>query len=124
MGFRKRGVVRSEEVGVVIGLGQGWNQIKNNGPLPYMITLEFPHISKLSTSSNKPIAQVIRGGHRTKSIKHFSIESEQPDESYWLYTVLIPSKYIVNSNFKVLLEDCLHFPGRPTSQKYKEFTKV
>ena len=94
--FQKHGLLRSEEAGVVIGLGQGWQEMKHNNSLPFMIDPSFPHLSKLSLSpcSGQPIAQVIRGGHRTRAVKQFSESLNQPEENYWLYTVLIPGKFI------------------------------
>jgi hypothetical protein len=88
--FKNKGIFRVENSGVVIGLGEGWNQMKNNGPVPFMINPTCPHLSHLSTTPNGPIAEVIRGGHRTEAVKTYATESNQPEESYWYYTVLIP----------------------------------
>ena len=70
-----------------------------------MIDPSFPHLSKLSLSpsSNQPIAQVIHGGHRTEAIKQFSEALDQPKENYWLYTVLIPDKYIFKFNSLIVI---------------------
>jgi hypothetical protein len=89
--FETKGIMRGENMGVVIGLGDGWANMKNNGPLPCMITDKFPHLPHL-TSSDGQIAQVIRGGHRTQAIKEYAEELDKPEENYWLYTVLVPGK--------------------------------
>ena len=91
--FTERGIFRSQFVGVVIGNGDGWNMMKNNGPTPFMINLTSPHLSRLSKYSGGPIAQVIRGGHRTEAIKKYAKKQNQPEENYWLYTVLILGMY-------------------------------
>lgn len=95
--FEKKGVFRTESPGVVIGLGEGWNYMKNIGPNPFRITKSSPHLHHLSLSPNGPIAQVISGGHHTEAIKHFSTLSGQPDENYWFYNVLLPGKYYIAS---------------------------
>jgi hypothetical protein len=59
-----------------------------------MISPTCSHLSKLSKLPTGPIAQIIRGGHRTEAIKKFAEESRKPNESYWFYTVLIPGTSI------------------------------
>ena len=88
--FKDIGIFRGDNPGVIIGLGSGWLQMKNTGPVPYKITDTCPHLSLLSSEENGPIGQVIRGGHRTEAIKRFAAEFNSPDENYWLYKVLIP----------------------------------
>jgi hypothetical protein len=90
--FEASGILRTENPGVVIGLGQGWNNMKNRGPHNYMISESSPHLSRLSLHDNGPIGQVIRGGHRTAAIKNLSLHSIPPcpQENYWYYQVLLP----------------------------------
>ena len=91
--FEQKGIYRTESPGVVIGLGEGWKEMKNNGPNIIMITKKSPHLHHLSLSLDGPTAQVIHGGHHTEAIRRFSKLSSQPDENYWLYNVLLPSKF-------------------------------
>jgi hypothetical protein len=90
--FEDQNPLRDAFPGVVIGLGNGWNNMKNTGPVKYKITKDFPFLSKLSDKSNGPIAHVIRGGHRTEAIRRFSALPGKLEENYWLYQVLLPSK--------------------------------
>jgi hypothetical protein len=90
--FINPGIHRDENPGVIIGLGDGWNMMKNSGPLPYMIPSTWAHLSQLSKVSDGPIGQVICGGHRTEAIKQYSDESNNPEENYWLFTILISGK--------------------------------
>jgi hypothetical protein len=92
--FEKRGADRIENSGVVIGLGEGWTEMKNSSPIKYRIRNTFPFLDKLALSTGGPIGQVIRGGHRTQAIKEFSALPGHSDEGYWLYEVLLPSKSI------------------------------
>ena len=92
--FKARGVLRSENPGVVIGLGAGWMHMKNTSPNPLKITKNTEFIYHLSTNNEvSPIAQVIRGNHRTEAIKMYAADEKKPEESYWLYKVLIPCTF-------------------------------
>ena len=93
--FETSGVNREENPGVVIGLGEGWNKMKNNGPEKYRITPEFEHLHKLSLEPNGPIASVIRGGHRTEAMRIFTKDNEDKSDAYWCYNVLLPSKFFL-----------------------------
>jgi hypothetical protein len=90
--FETGGISRLENPGVVIGLGLGWNLMKNYTPDKYKITTTCTHLSHLSSTSGGPIGQVIRGGHRTEAIRQFSKLPENSEERYWLYEVLVPGK--------------------------------
>ena len=57
--FQVNGVMREENPDVVIGLGEGWNHMKNAGPVKYRITPEFEHLHIISLKHNGPIALVI-----------------------------------------------------------------
>ena len=92
--FERKGILRRECPGVVIGLGAGWLNMKNTGPVPYRITNSSLHLHRLSLSPNGPIGQVIRGGHRTEAIRHLSRLPDQSQENYWFYEVLIPGKLL------------------------------
>lgn len=100
--FEKMGVLRVESPGVVIGLGNGWLDMKNSGPHAYRITTSCDHLNQLSTTQGGPIGQIIRGGHRTAAIKQFSksLNADQISQNFWYYHVLIPGKswlnYILN----------------------------
>ena len=92
--FKDRGVLRSEYPGVVIGLGAGWMNMKNTGNNPYKITKNNEFLYHLSINNNvSPIAQVIRGNHHTEAIKTYAADEKKPEESYWLYKVLIPCTF-------------------------------
>jgi hypothetical protein len=93
--FNERGIFKAEHPGVVIGLGEGWNHMKHQKALPYMISPTSPHLSNLSLTSNGPIGQVIRGDHRTAAIKKYAEERNEPEESYWLYRVLVPGIFFI-----------------------------
>jgi len=91
--FEKRGIFRSENSGVVIGLGEGWMEMKNNGPDIYKITKNSVHLPLLSLCPGGPIAQVIRGGHRTAAVQKYAATSDNLHEAYWLFTVLVPCEF-------------------------------
>lgn len=90
--FKKLGVLRSECPGVVIGLGEGWLDMKYRDPPAYMITPSFFHLDRLSLFPGGPIGQIIRGGHRTAAIKRFSNSTDLnlSSQNFWFYNVLIP----------------------------------
>jgi len=96
--FDKIGVRRAEHPGVVIGLGDQWKQLKNTNPLPFMISTTCPHLSKLSLhgTDTGPIAQVIRGGHRTAAVQSLAKETQKPEDNYWFYHVLSPGVCLFN----------------------------
>ena len=57
--FEKSNILRTGSPGVVIGLGEGWNALKNTGGVMYRITDSSPCLELLRTSPGGPIAQVI-----------------------------------------------------------------
>ena len=93
--FNERGIFKEEHPGVVIGIGEGWDHMKHQKALPYMISPTSPHLSNLSLTSNSPISQVICGDHRTAAIKRYAEKRNEPEESYWLYRVLIPGIFFI-----------------------------
>jgi len=92
--FNDRGIFRAENSGVVIGLGDGWMQMKNPGPHTIKIATDSKYLHHLSLAPGGPIAQVIRGGHRTAAIKRHAASLDDPTEAYWLYTVLVPGEFL------------------------------
>jgi hypothetical protein len=90
--LESQGVLRTEHPAVVIGLGEGWNHMRKNKPLSYRIRKSCSFLSKLQAEPSGPIARVIRGGHRTESIKNYSKEEGRADQAYWYYTVLVPGE--------------------------------
>jgi hypothetical protein len=90
--FETKGIFREENPAVVVGLGEGWMHMKNNGPFHYKITKSSSFLQHLSASSKGPIAQVLRGGHRTKVVLDYS-EANKSDEGYWFYQVFLPGKF-------------------------------
>jgi hypothetical protein len=102
--FQTVGPFRTESPGVVIGLGDGWYQMKNSGPTPYMISRSCPHLHYLCKEPNGAIGEIIRGNHRTEAIKRYSLQSDNPQthENYWYYEVLVPSK-----PFLLYLSSCI-----------------
>ena len=94
--FARMGVLRMEHVGVVIGLGNGWGQMKNQTPNHYMISTSCPHLPRLANTHGGPIAQIIRGNHRTAAIRNFSKSPQSdPSQNYWFYQVLLPSMFSI-----------------------------
>ena len=104
--FETTTILRSESPGVVIGLGEGWNWMKNTSSDACRITNTFPHLHHLSIASGGPIGQIIRGGHRTEAVRRLSKLPGYSDEKYWYYTVLLPSKF---STFFLLINFFLTF---------------
>ena len=88
--FAREGIRRPENVGVVIGLGDGWYKMNKKTPESIKISNSSPHIPLLSRTGTNIIGQVIRGGHRTEAIKRFSDQSGHPEENFWIYEVFIP----------------------------------
>jgi hypothetical protein len=108
--FQSLGIHRLEEPGVVIGLGDGWLKMKNNGEVPYMITPSSPHLNLLSSTHGGPIGQIIRGGHRSAAIKRFSrSEQEHMSQNFWAYKVLLPGQFLPQSvmSFSFMLSSVL-----------------
>jgi hypothetical protein len=91
--FKRIGINRADSSGVVIGLGPGWKHMKNTGPKPYMITNACRHLPHLALSNGGPIAQVLRGGHRTIAIKRHAQTITDTYENYWFYNVLLPGLF-------------------------------
>ena len=90
--FEQTNILRTECPGVVIGLNGGWKNLKNTGGAIYRISSSSSCIDMLRGTSGGPIAQVIRGGHRTEAIRCFSGKPDMSDENYWCYNVLLPSR--------------------------------
>jgi len=91
--FFEMGILREDHPGVVIGLGDGWYQMKKNTPKHLYITKNSPHLNRLATTPGGPIGQVVRGGHRTAAIKNLSRDPDHIQENYWYYNVLVPSMF-------------------------------
>jgi hypothetical protein len=90
--FKTCGIHRMNSPGVVIGLGNGWLQMKNRGSHFIKITKSSPHIHRLAAEPGGPVAHVIRGGHRTEAIRRYALSSKHfySYEDFWLYHVLAP----------------------------------
>jgi hypothetical protein len=90
--FEEHGIHRMDSAGVVIGLGDGWLQMKNRGPHLYKISQSCLHLHRLAVEPEGPIAHVIRGGHRTEAIRNYSFYPDQTNsyQNFWLYNVLAP----------------------------------
>jgi hypothetical protein len=92
--FESQGVLRMDHKGVVIGCGDGWLEMRNPTPQTFMIT---PTTSGLETlfkhkedGTLGPIAQIIRGNHRTAAIKKFATHDGMETQDFWCYEVLSP----------------------------------
>ena len=89
--FLAMGIHRLDNPGVVIGLGEGWYEMKKNTQRQMLITKDSPHLLHLALKENGPIGQIIRGGHRTKAMSHLSSNSvDHKAYDYWYYQVLVP----------------------------------
>ena len=123
--FERLGIHRMESPGVVIGLGEGWLQMKNPGPQLYRISNMSPHKHLLATQPEGPIAEIIRGGHRTEAIRVHSTQpdSSDPQQDFWLYNVLAPgsSSFFFFFFFVDLLicsSSCKHPSLRPSPRLF------
>jgi hypothetical protein len=90
--FNAVGVHRTNNAGVVIGLGPGWFDMLRTKGKHVMIDSSSPHLGKLANSENGPIGEIICGGHRTAAIKAFNQRNNLINQNFWLYNVFIPSK--------------------------------
>ena len=92
--FERFGVQLVEHPGVVIGLGDGWYEMKKTKPKHVRIASSSPHLNRLRNPdiSDQFIGQVIRGGHRTEAIKRYTKKYDNIHQSLWYYNVLIPCK--------------------------------
>jgi hypothetical protein len=88
--FEKSGIRRVQNKGVVIGVGEGWYDMKKNVKHHIFISPTSPHCNRLNAYRNGPIGQIIRGGHRTLAIRDFSKSRKCPEQNYWMYDVYIP----------------------------------
>jgi hypothetical protein len=104
--FANTGIRRAENPGVVIGLGNGWHNMKNSHPVPVMITPGFSHLYQLQIDGEGPVGEIIRGNHRTIAMQCFSQQQEQEDlsEPFWLYRVLITGELLYT---KLVYDECL-----------------
>jgi hypothetical protein len=94
--FLNRGILRIANPGVVIGLGDGWYNMKKDTQKHMMIDPQSPHLTHLSNTPNGPIGQIIRGGHRTRAVESLAKHTEGfEDHDYWYYNVLIPGMFSV-----------------------------
>lgn len=100
--FQSGTIQRTENAGVVIGLGEGWNKLKNTGEVVYRISKDSPMLKDLSIGSGGAIGQVIRGGHRTEAVRRLSKMPDMGEEGYWYYQVLVPSKCSINISYHLL----------------------
>jgi hypothetical protein len=97
------GIHRAEHPGVVIGLGEGWWWMKKTIPRNIYISTSSPHLDLLTATLGGPIAQVIRGNHRSQAIKRYSNRKICPGENFWYYEVLVPGiSYILYFLFGLL----------------------
>lgn len=101
--FQSNGILRTESPGVVIGLGEGWLQMRNSSPQLYRITKTSPHLNLLAAQPGGPIAHVIRGGHRTEAIRSFAMHPDNgiPEENFWYYNVLAPGLFFLDHTFSL-----------------------
>lgn len=90
--FETFGVQLVEHPGVVIGLGDGWYDMKKMKPKMVRISASSPHLDRLCNPeiSDKFIGQVIRGGHRTAAIRSYTNQKNLFHLRLWYYHVLIP----------------------------------
>lgn len=88
--FERVGCNCAEHPGVVIGLGEGWYDMKKTDPKPIRIATSSPHLGRLRTSEDGVIGQIIRGGHRTAAIKLYTNRRNLSHKCCWYYQVLIP----------------------------------
>jgi hypothetical protein len=93
--FDSKGIHRMDYPGVVIGLGKGWLSMNHRGPQNYLISPTSPHLHHLSKTHGGPIAQIIRGGHRTAAIRNYSQDPTNLNmaENFWYYRVLVPGQF-------------------------------
>ena len=90
--FVNQGVSRIENPGVIIGLGEGWLDMKKKGPGHIFISSSCPHLSRLSLIPGRPIGQIIHGSHQTAAVKLFSSREENTGQNYWVYNILVPGE--------------------------------
>lgn len=88
--FVRMRALRSDHPGVVIGLGDGWYEMKKNTPKPMFISANSPHLDHLSLEPKGPIGQIIRGCHRTAAAYLLSKDPAYGGHDYWYYNVLVP----------------------------------
>lgn len=98
------GIRREENPGAIIGLGEGWYNMKKNMPGRMLIHTTSPHLHHLQKTTGGPIGEVIRGGHRTAAIRNISAKNKNPGMNYWIYEVLVPGMCF-NYMFSVMFID-------------------
>lgn len=108
--FQSLGIHRMDSPGAVIGLGEGWLQMKNLGPQHYRISKTSPHINLLAAEPGGPIAEIMRGGHRTEAIRSLSMDPDNgdPQQNFWLYNVLAPGLFFLLMCFHQLMHLSSH----------------
>jgi hypothetical protein len=97
LAFENKGILRGEKkhAGVVIGLGNGWYQMKKDNPKNIMISPTSPHLPLLSSCLDGPIAEIIRGNHRCAAIKRLSkTVPAYKDQNFWYFQVLVPGNVL------------------------------
>ena len=112
--FDKVGIMRNDHPGVVIGLGDGWYQMKKTSPRHILIAPNSPHLHRLRAEPDGKIGQVIRGGHRTAAIYKHS-EKDKPFQSFWYYEVLVPGRILLNCSHISLLTSHFFFIKKKNS---------
>jgi hypothetical protein len=86
LAFENKGILREEKkhAGVMIGLGNGWYQMKKDNPKNIMISTTSPHLPLLSDRPNGPIAEIIHGNHCCAAIKRLShTVPAYKDQNFW-----------------------------------------
>jgi len=89
--FVANGVHRKEHPGVVIGIGNGWYNMRKNIPRDVLITASSPHRNLLAEKPGGAIGQIICGNHCSAAVKALSQTSKEYDsQDFWYYNVLVP----------------------------------
>ena len=70
--YKKKGIRREQNKVVVIGLCEGWDQIKKNKPGHIYIFLSSSYLDHLSHTPGALINEIICSGHRTAAIENLA----------------------------------------------------
>jgi hypothetical protein len=89
---------RRSNPGILIGSGEGWNNLYNRNPEPIHITPDFPHLNSLRIAGQTTIGSIVCGQHRAIAIQEYAKLQDNPKERYWTFRVLSPGKIFIFRN--------------------------
>jgi hypothetical protein len=101
--FASQNIHRHANVGLLLGLGAGWNNLCHHKPEPVRITSQFSSLDSLRGEGDESIGQILWGQHRALAAVEYATTMSLPEEGYWTFKVLSPGKKC-SKNWKIMIQ--------------------